>query len=203
MFRRVLSCVTLGLVTLVGLHGVQVGGAPPALAHAQLVSANPAAGEVLIESPERIELTFNEDLLDLADGTRVLVVDAGGVDHAAGPPVVEGSTVNASVADLRDGHYQARWRVISADGHPISGAVPFTVGDLAADAPIPQVGSPTGVESQPGPDAVSEPGAGTAPGQQEQPSWGRPVLVGAGGAAFALLLLGGWVLLRSRRRSGS
>ena len=42
---------------------------------------------------------------------------------------------DAVPADLSDGAYIVDWRVISADGHPISGAWTFRVGEGGAAAP--------------------------------------------------------------------
>lgn len=203
MHRRILGCAAVRLLTLTLGLALQVGAMPQAaLAHAQLLSASPAAGAVLQDAPERIDLTFNENLLDLDDGTRVLVVDADGVDHASGPATVDGATVTAPVGDLPDGHHQVRWRIISADGHPLSGVVPFTVGDVPADAPSPQVAAVVGD------DAASSPTTADTEVASDEPATGatspaRPVVIGIAGAGGALLLLGGWTLLRRRHHPHS
>lgn len=203
MLRRLLSAALGATLLLVGVVALSLAVAPtPASAHAQLLTATPESGEVLAASPAEVGLTFNEDLLDL--GTQVLVVDAETTDHAAGPAAVDGDTVTAAVGDLPAGHYQVRWRVISADGHPISGAVPFTVGDVPDDAPSPTAAAVPAEDTAPTPPA--EPavaGAGVDAGAAPATGWPRVLLVGGLGAVLALALLAGGVALGRRTRTPS
>jgi methionine-rich copper-binding protein CopC len=105
---------------------------PPAYAHDQVLAQSPAADAALDGSPQRVSLTFTDTPLDI--GAVVMVVDPAGKNWSAGEPRISGATVEQPVGALPDGHYQVRWRVVSADGHPISESYPFTVGD-AAGAP--------------------------------------------------------------------
>ena len=101
--------------------------ASPAAAHDELVESVPASGESLATAPETITLTFSADILEM--GAEVIVVDAEGTNWVEGEPLVEGTVVTATLAaDMPLLGYEARWRVVSSDGHPISGVVPFTVG---------------------------------------------------------------------------
>ena len=106
--------------------------ATPAAAHAYLVSADPADGDVLDEAPEEVRLTFNEPVEVPSDGLRVLddAADAARVEVVDdGDP----STLTGALPDgLSDGGYVISYRVISADGHPVSGVLTFTVGEAAA-----------------------------------------------------------------------
>ncbi|MFB5762326.1 copper resistance protein CopC [Paenibacillus medicaginis] len=101
-----------------------------AWAHASLVDSNPAANEVLSEPPADIEMTFSEHLQPAflsvqvrgANGSRV---DTG--DAALSPG--DAAVVTASLkTGIPDGVYTITWRVLSADGHPIQGVIPFQVG---------------------------------------------------------------------------
>uniref|UniRef100_UPI003B39FD74 copper resistance protein CopC n=1 Tax=Pseudactinotalea sp. TaxID=1926260 RepID=UPI003B39FD74 len=88
-----------------------------------------------------------------------------------------------------DGHYDIRWRVVSSDGHPISGVIPFSVGD-AGERPA--------QESVPPPQAEeAETESSSASPALTRPA--RTAHVAVGGAAAALLLV--WVIGRVRRRS--
>lgn len=109
-------------------------GAPSASAHATLLSTTPADGAVLERAPAEVVLTFNEPV-QLIDGSiRLFAGD--------GDPVV----LDAHVSDARvvapfpgetdEGRYALSYRVVSADGHPISGAISFTIGDVSAGAPV-------------------------------------------------------------------
>ena len=165
--------------------------AAPVSAHDQLVSSTPAADERLASPPESITMTFSGDLLVLDEsltGAVVLVVDASGKDWVAGDVTVSGRTVTVPLAPgMPSAGYQVRWRVVSEDGHPIAGVVPFTVGDAA---PMETVTTGTTTEA---------PAASTEQADQNADPGGlaRTLLIGAGGAAFAVLTL---VLIRILRR---
>jgi methionine-rich copper-binding protein CopC len=165
--------------------------ATPASAHDQMISSTPSAGERLAAAPESITMTFSGELLVLdasLTGAIVMVVDASGKDWVTADVTVDGRTVTAPLAPgMPIAGYQVRWQVVSEDGHPIAGVVPFTVGD--AD-PMP----PASVD-----DSVADASAGEAQSDQtaEQRGTLRVLLIGAGGAAAAVLAL---VLVRFLRR---
>lgn len=183
--------------------------AAPASAHDKLISSDPASDQKLAEAPSAVTLTFSADVLDM--GAAVVVSDAGGTDWVSAAPMVDGPTVTAVLDEgLPEAGYEIRWRVVSSDGHPITGVVPFTVGDGtpvnggAADA-----GSDSATGSPAAPDAVGT--AGADPGTQsstrsstqtqtaqEDEGPVRVVLVGAGGAAVAVALLALVQFLRHR-----
>ncbi|WP_433675347.1 copper resistance CopC family protein [Microbacterium gorillae] len=108
-----------------------------ASAHDQLVSSDPAADAQLDTAPTVVTLEFSAAIMDT--GLAMTVVDADGADHLVDEPVADGTTVTANLDTLPVGGYQIRWRVVSSDGHPISGYVPFTVGD-AEPLPTPTAG---------------------------------------------------------------
>jgi copper transport protein len=120
------------LVALVGgwlLVGVI--GAAPALAHATLVSTDPADGTRLQSAPAQVTLTFSEKVsLDVG---YVKVVDNRGhevEDGKAAHPGDKGDMASVKLkSGLGDGGYIVSYRVVSADSHPINGAVAFTVGN--------------------------------------------------------------------------
>jgi len=107
-------------------------GAEPAspvrLAHAILVKALPDRDAVVSDAPEEVLLTFNEgvgqEFLALA------VVDEAGkrVDkHDAHQDFTDHSHLRASVEKLVPGRYMVRYRVLSADGHVVSGKYYFQI----------------------------------------------------------------------------
>lgn len=103
-------------------------------AHAELESSIPDAGSVLSVMSESISLTFGEALITL-EGEKVNTIalaDPAGRDIPLSPSVVEEATLSAEIADLANsifapGEYTITYRVVSADGHPISGSIPFTL----------------------------------------------------------------------------
>ena len=122
VLRRALAVLTAIAATV----AVPMGTAS---AHAVLDSSSPAASTVLETSPAEIRLSFNENveasLLDIrlfgADQAEVLLAAA---ERTPG----DASVVRVDVPALDDGVYVVVWRVMSADGHPATGAFPFEIG---------------------------------------------------------------------------
>src|SRR5699024_5207465 len=116
-------------------------GAQAASAHAALLSTTPEDGAVLEHAPTEAVLTFNEPV-QLIDGSIRLFPGEGD------PVVLDARVSDARVvatfpADAEDGGYALSYRVVSADGHPIAGAISFTVGDAGETAPVEAVDAPT------------------------------------------------------------
>jgi methionine-rich copper-binding protein CopC len=104
-----------------------LGFASPAAAHDELVASTPSIGEQLASAPSEVSLTFSADVLTI--GAAVIIADGAGRDWVADEPVVTDGVVTVGLqSGMPDAGYEIRWRVVSEDGHPISGLVPFTVG---------------------------------------------------------------------------
>lgn len=136
--RRLIRPAGLGLLlgTLVGSLLALAGPASPAAAHAFLNESDPADGAVVDTAPERVTLTFSEPVRPVPD--RVLAVGPDGERVDAGEPSAEGPvlTVPLEATDAR-GTYLVSFRVISADSHPVSGALTFSVGAPSQTPPLP------------------------------------------------------------------
>ena len=105
----------------------------PAGAHAVLLETRPADGDELGSAPELVQLRFDEPVEAPVDSVRVYDQDAQRVDDGPARIAEEPSQVEVPLPDtLADGGYVVTWRVISADGHPVSGAFTFTVGEVDA-----------------------------------------------------------------------
>ncbi|MGV9404113.1 copper resistance CopC/CopD family protein [Streptomyces sp. NPDC003667] len=117
-----------------GLLLLLLGTAVPASAHAALRGTDPADGTVLKSAPRRVTLTFTESVGLLTDSFRVYDpgnrrLRTGEADHAPG----RSDTVRVPLpARLGTGTYTVTWRVVSADSHPVSGALTFSVGERTA-----------------------------------------------------------------------
>jgi copper transport protein len=96
---------------------------PPARAHASLVASEPPAGATLATAPATLRLDFNEPVSPLV----VRLVGPGG-EAVTAAVKAENSTLTITPAPLRLGTHVLSWRVISADGHPVGGAVMFSIG---------------------------------------------------------------------------
>lgn len=141
--RRGSALVLRALAALLLGWLLALTGAQAASAHAELLSTTPENGAVLDEAPAEAVLTFNEPV-QLIDGSIRLF--PGDEDPLALVAHVNNTSVIAVLpADLADGAYALSYRVVSADGHPISGAITFTIGDGQADsatAPIVETATP-------------------------------------------------------------
>ena len=102
------------------------GFALPAMAHAFLEKANPAAGENLKTAPARIELHFSESLEPAFSG--VTVTGENGDDVSAGPATVaNGTELDLPLKKLSPGRYRVVWHAVSVDTHRTSGKYNFLV----------------------------------------------------------------------------
>lgn len=119
-------------ILLVGIAAVVLLVPGSAAAHAVLIDAQPPDGARLDRAPVEVRLIFNEDVEVPVAGLRVFDADAQRVDNGqlrrpSGDVVAVGLPPS-----LADGGYVVAYRVVSADGHPISGVLRFTVGDADA-----------------------------------------------------------------------
>ena len=136
---------------------LSVAGAGPAAAHAQLVSSNPADEAVLTAMPEHVEFVFNEDI---NPSFAQVVVGDGARDQAVDDVTVDGPAVRAAIpSDVTQAEVTARYRVVSADGHPISGEITCTVAQGTSTTPA-SAGAAEGENSPTAPNATA---SNTAP----------------------------------------
>ena len=120
--------------------------APAASAHDELTGTMPKNGATVTSAPSSLELTFAEK--PLAVGNQISVKAPDGSTSKA-TPKVDGSTVSAPFAGHGDGAYTVTWRVVSSDGHPISGSYTFTLkgGTASTGAPSTAASSSDGAAS--------------------------------------------------------
>ncbi len=161
--RRLVSGLIVLAVLIASLVPARV-----ALAHASLLGSEPADGAVVAQPPQTVRLDFNEPVSPL------IVRLVGPTGTAVTPAVkAENTTLIITPPPLARGTHVLSWRVISADGHPVGGALMFSVG--APSAP-PQAGA---IETDP---AVA------------LAIWAARIVmyvglfVGVGGAAFVVFL---------------
>jgi len=108
-----------------------VAGTLPAVAHAELVSSTPAAGGTVKRLPDAVTLTFSE----LVRTPVFVEVTGPSGDIARGDVWVRDTDVTQPVERAAPGgRYAMSYRVTSADGHPISGTVRFTLTVPADDS---------------------------------------------------------------------
>lgn len=201
-FRRrtagLLAAVAAGFTIAFGVAG-------PAAADASLVSSSPGNGASVAVAPPAVTFTFNE--LVQARLTTVTVTDAQGGAVPVAPVLADRATVIQPLPPgLAPGGYVAAYRIVSADGHPVTGQIRFTVAPApsagAAPAPVDNASAAADIPLA----AVDEPAAIPAdPVVARQPADGQ----GAGtrgwpwvaGAALVLVCVTGTAVVRHRHRT--
>ena len=167
-----------GLAAL-GVGLALLGGAGSAAAHNSLISSDPAEGASLASGPQRVTLTFDEPV---NSGFNTITIT--GPDNTAWASFevsTSGNTVSTTVQPLGPaGEYVIGYRIVSADGHPVTGTVRFRLTQAGTGTPAP-------------PSTAA--GAGTGTGDGGMPVW--PWVV----AATALLAAGVAAALRFGRDS--
>jgi methionine-rich copper-binding protein CopC len=98
--------------------------ARPAAARSELRRSVPAARSVLDHTPEDIELHFTERVRL----TALRLHRVGGEENPLPRRAIrEARSESIALPPLEAGEYRAEWRIISADGHPVGGVIPFRV----------------------------------------------------------------------------
>lgn len=197
MRKYSLTSVAALIVTLV----LGVAFALPARAHASLKSSDPAKN-AQVQTLSKVTLEFTESVRFPV----VVVRGPGGKQYENGAPVVDGpKVVQAVVPSAPAGDYTIAWRIVSSDGHPVEGEIPFTVVG-SPDAPATDdasaseasSGSDGAQQTQDGQAAGDSQGdsgdvtaADTAAAQDDQtgiPGWVWAVVFGIAGVGVGLYL---------------
>ena len=99
-----------------------------ALAHARLTESYPTNEETLADSPEQVQLLFNEPIEAEFDPLKVYDQQGNRADQDDARVDPDNARVLVgSLKELPVGTYTAEWRVTSLDGHVIEDAFDFTV----------------------------------------------------------------------------
>jgi methionine-rich copper-binding protein CopC len=130
------------VTTLTGLT-FWLWAAPVAAAHTSLISSAPAKDAQTSTSPSAVVLIFSEDINP--QFATVVVNSADGHNWAAPAARVDGPRLTTDIGPQRlpDGRYTVGYRVVSADGHPVSGSYSFSVVGAADSPPTPAAPAPT------------------------------------------------------------
>ncbi|MEV5451824.1 copper resistance CopC family protein [Streptomyces sp. NPDC052535] len=166
--------------------------APQAAAHTDLESSSPGADATLAGLPPRVTLTFSDPMTEKY--AKVAVTTADGTSAAQGEPQVSGQQVTLALnSTAPSGRYTVGYRVVSADGHPVSGSYTFTVKDRTAGASPPvQVPAPAPASESPKAAAANESDGGGS---------GATVLLVGGTGALVVAVGAASVFATRRRRS--
>ena len=200
--RRLAALSVVALVA--GLTGAR--GAAPAWAHTALAGTTPAAGATVTEPVDAVRLTFTEPV---SPGlAQVVVSGPDGAEVTSGEAQVAEQVVTQPLQALPvAGSYRVAYRVVAADGHPITGQLQF-VADQAATAaavppaPAPPVADDAAAVAAPSPPPAQEPRDPVARSARTDgdSGWPVPLVVAVAVAAGAALLVGALQVRRATRR---
>ena len=173
LFYRRLAAALIVVLTMA------VAMAVPAVAHDELVSTTPANGAVLKGPPTALVLNFAEP--PLAGTSEVVATDHSGNVVKLGKPSVDGSTITVAWPESSPaGTYEAAWRVVSDDGHPVNGKWTFSYG----------AATPESLEPRPY----------VPPSDNNPSSSSLPLIIVAAGV-LVIAAIGATLLVRHRKRS--
>ncbi|SMX93579.1 MULTISPECIES: copper resistance protein CopC [unclassified Brevibacterium] len=199
MTRTTWPALRLGFAALL-VAALSVFAFAPASAHDQLVSSNPEDGSTVDQQPEWIEMTFSGEVQEVGSEVKVVI---DGKNVSAGELAVDGKKLTVALPDnLKPGDYKVTWRVVSQDGHPISGDFDFTISDAegagGAVEESSQAGLGGGVVDEPGKDTEERGEIGESTGSDSGMSTPMIVLLGVGGLAIIIIV----ILLMRRKAQG-
>ena len=129
----------ISIAILVGLLFLQP---PSAWAHAQLSDSYPKNNAVLQSMPTEVWIEFDGNLTEI-DGANVntlLVRDTSGKELQASRATVAGARIITKISNATGtGKIIASYRVVSEDGHPVEGAISFSIQGNELQSPSPSV----------------------------------------------------------------
>ncbi|AWZ05315.1 MULTISPECIES: copper resistance CopC family protein [unclassified Streptomyces] len=194
--RRAARAATRTLV--VPLSGLLLwAGAPAASAHTDLTSSTPADGATLDALPPGIRLTFSDEMSQ--EYAKVALTAPDGSPAGTGDPLVDGKSASLVVKPgLPSGKYTVGYRVVSADGHPVSGSYSFTVQAVATATPDPAPSAPSAPPAASGDSMAASPSP-TVSGTASSSAGGVSTTVIAGGLIVAGAGAGAAVFIVRRR----
>ena len=118
---------TLGAsALLLAALGVLAGPAMPAFAHNTVIGETPDADSTVTSQPGTVALETSDALLDAEGATAMDVIGPDGRHYANACPSVDRAVASVPAELGPAGEYTVEWRVVSADGHPITGSFAFT-----------------------------------------------------------------------------
>jgi methionine-rich copper-binding protein CopC len=119
---RLKTQIVLGLI-------VPLLFALPAQAHDLLVDIEPVPGAVVTEGDFEANLSFNNPLLVVQGETNAELATklVGSDDWVTHEVEIVDQVLTARISLSESGDYVLRWKVVSSDGHPISGDSTFTL----------------------------------------------------------------------------
>lgn len=106
----------------------------PANAHTSLELSTPSNSQLIEFLPNELSASFDEDLIEI-EGEVVNTLElqsADGTKYVLSSATIAGPTVSVTVGagDYPAGEYLLKYRIVSADGHPVTGEIRFSTQSL-------------------------------------------------------------------------
>lgn len=135
--QRALIAVIAALCTVVATLAMPTN---TAFAHDWLVSSNPGDGERLESAPSEMKMTFSGVIMDLGTELALINITAEEFIDIDNEVALDNGLMTLALPPLEVGAYAMNWRVVSEDGHPVSGTIHFAVGtDVITEFELPGV----------------------------------------------------------------
>lgn len=183
-----------------------VGVAAPASAHNQIISSTPSSGQTLTVLPAKFEIDTNNVLLDIGGtgrGFAFEIRDAAGKYYEDGCISIVDDNMSTAARLGAPGAYTVVFQIISADGHTVSGEIPFTWAPSAASTVTKGVADPPGCGGTKGPAAAAPPAGngGSEATRTTQVPLADVLWIGGILVALAIAIIVTLVVVTRRRRA--
>ena len=125
----------------------------PAHAHTSLEFSSPSDSQSIEFMPAGLSASFDEDLIEI-EGEVVNTLElqsADGTKYVLSSATIAGPTVSATVGagDYPAGEYLLKYRVVSGDGHPVTGEIRFSTQSLTTIGSAPAEPEATAYVAEP------------------------------------------------------
>ena len=117
---------TRAFTAFIALGASLAFGGGEALAHAQLMKAEPAVN-ASVGAPKTLVLHFNEALEAKVSSVKLTDIDGKNIAIKAAAAPDSKSLAATPSAALSPGLYTVNWTAVGDDGHPMKGTYSFTV----------------------------------------------------------------------------
>ena len=125
-----MSTMVKAFIYSIAITGLLISSLNGANAHSGLISSNPSQGEVLDQLPQVFTLIFNEELIVIEGETvnSLQLRREGSAEKTELEVDIVGPDINGLLPSgtFPPAVYEVTYRVVSADGHPISGEISFS-----------------------------------------------------------------------------
>lgn len=105
-------------------------------AHAYIKKSTPLENETVKKAPSEVTIKFDESIQPAFHSIQVFDSNGIRVDQKSGriDPKQPSILKSELKKNLPNGSYRIKWKVVSSDGHPVEGVIPFQIGDEGEDS---------------------------------------------------------------------